>query len=439
MKYIELAPGTLEKHAGNAWGLLAGKECNVLIEKANAKYHYWDKVKHQNIPSKFNKVDFWWAIKLSRMTNSKTLEFHKEKFTYCLTDNLQQKLHEFDLNLGGSLRAQTAITQTEKENYLIGSIMEEAIASSQIEGAVTTRKKAKEILRKSKKPVNKSEQMIVNNYLTIKHIVENKDKPLTKEALFEIHKLITYNTLNAKKDEGEYRTSNEFDVVDAKTNETVYTPPNHKEVPQLMTDFFTFFNDETPSFFIHPIIKACIVHFMIGYIHPFVDGNGRTARALFYWYMLKKKYWLTEYLSISRIIMKSRTKYGLAYRYTEMDDNDLTYFLSYKINAIHLAFEEMKKYIERKEKEKKKYLNLHKITELGPRQVHIISWMIQNEAQLLTVKEIESRFGVSNQTARNDLDRLTRMKFLEEIQLDKKSKGFAKSNNFDELIKKALN
>lgn len=46
---------------------------------------------------------------------------------------------------------------------------------------------------------------------------------------------------------------------------------------------------------------------MIAYMHPFVDGNGRTARALFYWYMLKSGYWLTEYLSISRVIAKSKS------------------------------------------------------------------------------------------------------------------------------------
>jgi len=71
---------------------------------------------------------------------------------------------------------------------------------------------------------------------------------------------------------------------------------------------------------------------MIGWIHPFTDGNGRTARALFYWYMLKKGYWLTEYMSKSRIIQDTKKQYEKAYLSTKSDDNDLSYFISYQNN-----------------------------------------------------------------------------------------------------------
>ena len=74
--------------------------------------------------------------------------------------------------------------------------------------------------------------------------------------------------------------------------------------------------------FIHPIVKGIIIHFLIAFIHPFVDGNGRTASAIFYWYMLRKGYWLTEYLSISRIISRSKRQYEKAYLYTECDGNE---------------------------------------------------------------------------------------------------------------------
>ena len=58
---------------------------------------------------------------------------------------------------------------------------------------------------------------------------------------------------------------------------------------------------------------------MLAFIHPFVDGNGRTARSLVYWYMMKKGYWLTEYLSISRIIYRNKAQYEKAFLYTEAD------------------------------------------------------------------------------------------------------------------------
>ena len=67
-------------------------------------------------------------------------------------------------------------------------------------------------------------------------------------------------------------------------------------------------NRETDDFE-HPTIKAIALHCWLALIHPFADGNGRTARALFYLFMLKNDYWLFEYLSISRVILRRRAQY----------------------------------------------------------------------------------------------------------------------------------
>jgi Fic family protein len=312
--------------------------------------------------------------------------------------------------------------------------MEEAIASSQIEGAVITRKKAKEMLRKNAKPSNKSELMIVNNYQTIKHIVEIKDSPLTRENFFEIHRLITNQTLDNSDDEGKFRDNDEINVVDSIDGEIVYTPPSFEDVPLLIDELILFFNTIDNSKFIHPIIKGCIIHFMIGYIHPFVDGNGRTARALFYWFLLKNGYWLTEYLSISRLIVKSKNQYAMAYLHTEIDENDLTYFIEYKIKTMRLAFEELTTYISRKIAEKKQVVSFQKISGVNERQAVILKWLNEEPDLLFNVKEIETRFNISNQTARTDLQGLAEMGFLEQIEVNKKSKAFCKSSEFENLI-----
>src|SRR5690606_6070434 len=202
--------------------------------------------------------------------------------------------------------------------------------------------------RKNAKPRNKSEQMILNNYMTIKHIVNVKEQPLTVDGLLEVHRLITHLTLDNEKDEGRFRTDNEVNVVDAVDGEIVHIPPDHSEVPQLMNHLMDFFNDHDQEEFIHPIVKGCIIHFMMGFIHPFVDGNGRCARALFYWYLLRRGYWLTEYLSISRLIAKSKTKYAMAFIYSEVDEKDLTYFIHYKLKTMTLAYRSLLEYIQRK-------------------------------------------------------------------------------------------
>ena len=87
----------------------------------------------------------------------------------------------------------------------------------------------------------------------------------------------------------------------------------------------------------HHHIRAIILHFWLAYGHPFVDGNGRTARALFYWAMLHEGYWLFEFISISNILRKAPAQYGLSFLYSETDDNDLTYFIVAQTKVIRRA------------------------------------------------------------------------------------------------------
>ena len=207
-----------------------------------------------------------------------------------ITNHMQRMCHEFDMNFGGFWGTNSIIPGDSKERYLVSSLMEEAIFSSQMEGAATTRQVAKEMLRKKMTPKDKSQQMIVNNYQTIQFVVQNQDTPLTVELLQHIHRLMTENTLGNSEDAGRFRTNDDVVVENGSTHEIVHRPPSYTEIPSFMKDLCEFFNEEKPKVFIHPIIRGIIIHFMIAYMHPFVDGNGRTARALFYWYMLKQKY-----------------------------------------------------------------------------------------------------------------------------------------------------
>lgn len=414
--------------------LLAMPEVKEQVRRLNERYAYWDKVKYHPVPEGFAPVHLWTVLKFNRSLDARRVQFGRFNFEYNLTDTIQKGLHEFDMHIGGNLGSKSLIPEDDKKRYLVSSIMEEAIASSQIEGAVTSRKAAKQMLRENNKPRNKSEQMIVNNFQTIKHIVEIKDQPITTENLLHIHSLITSKTLDNDDDEGRYRGHNDIHVVDVTDGEIVYTPPPFEEVPTLMNALFDFFNKEDQSRFIHPVVKGCIIHFMIGYIHPFVDGNGRTARALYYWYLLKNGYWLTEYLSISRLIIKSKQQYALTFLYSETDENDLTYFIHYKIKTMQLAYAHLQEYIQRKIKEKKQLFHFQKLSGVNERQALILKWVYEEPNSLFKVTEIENRFNVSNQTARTDLTGLVDLGFLEEISLNKKVRAFHRSAQFRDLI-----
>jgi Fic family protein len=400
-------------------------------------YNYWDEIKYK-VKSGGTSEDVWALIKFQRAILRQTIEFSEItgfKFFFNTPGFLQKDLHELDMNLGGMLQSDNLIPAEEKNRYLISSIMEEAIASSQLEGAATTRKVAREMLEKNKKPQNRSERMIANNYETMQWIVKNKEKKLTPVTLLYIHRLITNDTMENKEEEGAFRDNDNVTVNDDITNEVFYIPPSYSHIRQLMKDFCEFANDEDKgTTFIHPIVKGIILHFLVGYIHPFADGNGRTARAIFYWYLIRKGYWLIEYMSVSRIILRTKSQYARAYLYTEYDENDLTYFVIYNIKAIKAALDDLKKYIHKKTVEKKNILSLIRDTGFNDRQVVLIKDILQDRNQFFTVKQIEARFSVSNQTARNDLNGLVKKKILEEKIIGKKSQFFTASN-FEKQLK----
>lgn len=402
------------------------------MKKIDDDYLYWDKVKY--LSKDIDPQKFWNAVKWYRNLRASKIKFGKYYFKYFLTEHIQKLLHFFDLNIGGSLGSNIGIAETDKNKFIISSIMEEAIASSQMEGANTTRKKAKEIIQKELKPNTKSEQMIVNNYATMKYIVQNKNLELTPENLLIVHSLITKDTLQHENEEGFFRHNDEIFVANISNGEIIHVPPRHDEISELIDDLCIFFNEESQDF-IHPIIKGIMIHFMIGWIHPFTDGNGRTARSVFYWYMLKNGYWLTEYLSISRIIKDSKIQYEKAYLYTENDDNDLTYFINYNVKTMEKAFLALKNYIGEKQKEVIQASKYLKIPNVNERQAQLLKIVNEDSDRIFNVKELEKRFNVSNFTARQDLLGLVELGFLENIKVNKVKSNFIKSKDFEQIIK----
>lgn len=409
---------------------------DMLIRDANESYLYWSEFKYKTGSIDIDPEILWGIVKLFRDSNAERIKISDRpdfEFKFNLTSDILQQLHEFDLHFVGKPPGEEIIPSENKNQYLISSIMEEAIASSQIEGAVTSRKVAKEMLREERKPKNKSEQMILNNYNTIKKIKDYKEKELTKELLKEIHSSITQDTLSDPKEEGFFRKSNDIIVVD-QDGEISYIPPDHKHLEKILNDFCIFANETNPKRFIHPIIRAAILHFLIGYIHPFTDGNGRTARAVFYWYLLKKGYWLIEYLSISRMIIKSRGQYSKAYLFSELDENDLTYFIIYQLKTLELAFDSLKEYINRKIQEKRRLHDFGKIKDINDRQIIILKLLSDDPELSITIKEIQNRFNTVYQTARTDLMGLEKSRLIQKRTIGKKKLIYHRSENFNEIL-----
>ena len=420
---IELPPKVDRKTLVNA--LLKGFDAEIapLVDRINATYDYWDKVKYKPLPEGYTPQMLWTYVKASRMRGLMTV-WEKYGIKLCITSQMQRMCHDFDMKFGSFWEDDNDAQSPEKKYYLSSSLMEEAIYSSKMEGASTTRVVAKEMLRKKKSPQTKAQQMIVNNYNTIQYIVDHKDDPLTEERLLYIHRLMTENTLDNPDDAGHFRTNEKVVVADMVEGDIVYTPPSYKDIPEFVNTLCDFFNNDSPSTFIHPIIKGIIVHFMLAYLHPFVDGNGRTARALFYWYMLKENYKLTEYMSISRVISKSKPSYEKAFQYTENDGNDIGYFVAYNLRALELSFQQLRDYIQRKQREKKAASTFMMAGNVNQRQAIVLQRLTDEPDTILTVKDVQELFSVSSMTARKDLSDLVQQGYLEEIAINKVTRGY---------------
>ena len=422
---IELPPKIDRKMLVNA--LLKGIDPNIMpvVDKVNADYEYWDKAKYKKLPEGFTPQMLWTNVKASRLRSTIPV-WNKYGINLCVTSQMQRLCHEFDMKFGSFWEVEGDSQSAEKKYYLSSSLMEEAIYSSKMEGASTTRIVAKDMLRKKKSPQNKSQQMIVNNYNTIQYIVEHKEQPLTEELLLTIHRLMTEKTLDNPEDAGRFRTNDKVVVADMVEGDIIYTPPSFQEIPEFVESLCNFFNNDNPRTFIHPIIRGIIVHFMLAFMHPFVDGNGRTARALFYWYMLKEGYKLTEYMSISRVIAKSKANYEKAFRYVENDGNDMGYFVAYNLGALEKSFQQLRDYIQRKQREKRAASSFMMAGNINQRQALILQRLKEEPDTIFTVKDVQEQFSVSSMTARKDLSDLVKQGYMTEIALNKVTRGYIK-------------
>jgi len=196
--------------------------------------------------------------------------------------------------------------------------------------------------------------MIFNNFAAMEHIRSLRDQPITPERILELHRMLTADTLDDSVDAGRLRQSDDVKVVDNRTGTVLHDPPHWAELPLRLERLCAFANaDEGSAPFVHPVVRAILLHFMIGYDHPFADGNGRTARALFYWAMARSGYWLMEFLSISQFLRQAPAQYVTAYLHTETDGGDTTYFILHQLGTIRKSIEALYVYLARKTNEQK--------------------------------------------------------------------------------------
>lgn len=371
--------------------------------------------------------DWWLATKLARASASHTLpllDAQGRPFVFTDAGYLYGMLQEVDRSVGASVALpQNAEHPDSRDPYLKSSLLEEAITSSQLEGASTTRLVAKDLLRTGRKPRDTGERMILNNHRAMAFVRELAEADTSMAALLDLQRTLTEGTLADATAAGRLRRPNEdVAVVDERDGSITHRPPDAAQLPERLERLLAFANEahtrpqSADEPYLHPVLRAILLHFMIGYEHPFVDGNGRTARALFYWAMARAGYWLAEHLSISSIIRKAPAQYVRAYLFSEQDDNDATYFLDYNLRVILRAIDALHSYLARKDTEQRNMERLLNRTAhghtLNQRQVAAIRSLSKRPERRYTIAEHQRTNQVTYQTARTDLLKLAELGLL---------------------------
>jgi Fic family protein len=382
------------------------------FDSIHPKYLYWDKIKHRVPPKGLTPQEAWIAARDMRSLFSRDTFLHQESgkpFTFFSLPDSDKWHHKIDTAIGGGIFAPySTLSDQNRQRFLSSGLIEEAIASSQLEGANTSRKAAKKMILEKREPTNKSERMIINNYKAMRLIEDDfKDKELSEDLLLELHHVLTDQDPDMPKaDRGRFRLDkDEIVVVDQGKQMIAHITPNESFMRKELLRLIGYANDQNIDTFIHPIIKAIFLHFWVGYLHPFTDGNGRMARALFYWYLLRKNYWGIAYLPISTVIKNSATQYGHAYLYTEQDGGDITYFYDYHIRKIIQAIEDFDQYIKRKVSENKEIdKRVSKDAIFNDRQKQLLHYLLESgHSSYTTMGTHSSIYSVSRVTAHKDL------------------------------------
>ena len=425
----------------------AAKLADVLRRPSEAtvrgRYEHWDRLRRLDPPDGLNHEQWWLRVKVSRNSQYRRLplrDVRGQPFVCMLPDHVQQALHRIDSQTRGWIGTSEQVTNPDmRDRFIVNSLIEEAITSSQLEGASTTRVVATNMLRSGRRPRDRSERMVLNNYRAMENIRRLRDEPLTIDAVLRLHATLAAHTLAAPEVEGRIQTPDEerVQVWDERDQQVLHTPPPADQLPERMLAMLRFANQGMDDgSFLHPVIRAIALHFWLAYDHPFQDGNGRLARALFYWSMLHHGYWMFEFTSISRYLAEAPARYARAFLHTETDENDLTYFIVHQIDVILRALSDVESYVEKKiEQTREVERMLKRSTDLNHRQLSLLAHAIRHPDSEYTIRSHTTSHRVAYATGRADLFRLAELELLDQRRVGKKTYVFRVPPDLENCIR----
>lgn len=399
----------------------------------DGRYPHWDELRYRSPPAGLSLEQWWATLKFARRRKRQRIaameRVYGQPFAVVELPLIRRALHEFDrTNVGSQILSALGNPDAQTE-YRIRQLIEEAISSSEIEGArPTTREVARQMLREKRTPSSRDERMILNNLRAMERLRElhQKKERLELSHLLELHRILGEGALDVDGAEGQLRgPQHDVTVADLEGN-VWHMPPHAAGIEARVQRLLSFANGEADDDdFIHPILRAIVTHFWLGYEHPFRDGNGRMARALYYFCMLRHGYEVAEFLSISGPIDKSPKAYYLAFAHSEADEGDLTYFVLHQLEVMQAALDELLRHLQQRAESLKRLSALvATFDELNHRQRSLLEHAIRHPAQGQTIEGHATSHGVHYMTSRSDLADLSRRGLMVDRRLHKVKQYF---------------
>ncbi|MBN21744.1 MAG: hypothetical protein CL678_10710 [Bdellovibrionaceae bacterium] len=351
------------------------------------------------------------------------LDSIEKKFWYFPSDSINKKIHQVEA-LGNRLYDKIENQRTFKNEFLANAAVEEAITSAIYEGANSTRSKAKALIASGKKPKNKDEWMLINNYFAMKWIKENSSLPVSSGVVLKIHEVVSKNTLEG--DDANFCGKFRDDVVYVGPHQGIL----HEKIDAAINEMISLVTDHPR--FLHGLIKGILLHYFIAYIHPFFDGNGRTARTLFYFKAIKNELKFVELLSVSANLKEYGKRYEKSFELVKEHELDMTYFIDFCLDSLITSV--------KKVEQKVNYLieisNLIESDNLNINQVSLLQKLALNKYREVTIEDYAEEIDKSREIARRELKDLLGKGFLKEERKGKKFIYFVKSKELKERVRK---
>ncbi len=311
--------------------------------------------------------------------------------------------------------------------------------STKIEGNRLTLEQTKDLLHGKDiiaREIDKKE--VMNYYNCLEWIYSNSqaDQKITEKLIKKIHSIVQKGIVGGKLC-GQYREAQNA-IYDSNTRKPVYLPPEAKDVKSLMKFFVNFFNQEKE---IHPIIKAGIAHYQLVTIHPFMDGNGRTARALATFIMYKENYDLKKFFSLEDYYSQDLRGYYSALHkcqgnnYYNNKASDISPWLDYFIEGVAIIFEDLKQNVILRSKKSAGKIDMEYIEllqKLGPREKKIFSYFSKNYQ--LRTRNVANIFKIKDRTARDLINKWINEGILEKRGAGKKDAFYILSEVYQRIL-----